>query len=135
MVTVSATDATTTTPNTTATAKSAPTGDVEDDDDEDDIEAEDDQAEQAEAISSTGVAGVTCQLYLRLAGLIDTKAEVARAKQNIAKLALSIDTLLKARARPEYSQKVPVTKQMADAQKVNFYLDFLVCCPSPVALS
>uniref|UniRef100_A0A5K3EV64 Valine--tRNA ligase, mitochondrial n=1 Tax=Mesocestoides corti TaxID=53468 RepID=A0A5K3EV64_MESCO len=61
----------------------------------------------------------TCQLYLRLVGLIDSKAEVARVNQRILQIRKSIDSLLTVRSRPQYSQKVPLAKQNLDLQKLS----------------
>ncbi|BHF80648.1 hypothetical protein SprV_0702377600 [Sparganum proliferum] len=83
--------------------------------------AEDEEEEAAAATPGAALPLVvpTCQLYLRLAGLIDAKAEVERTEQRVAQLRKSIEALQKVRSRPEYTVKVPQTKQAADAAKLH----------------
>ncbi|EUB61231.1 Valyl-tRNA synthetase [Echinococcus granulosus] len=70
------------------------------------------------AMISEGNSVATCQLYLRLVGRIDARAEKVRAEQRLAQICKSITTLEEARARPQYAQKVPLAKQTLDAQKL-----------------
>ena len=67
-----------------------------------------------------GDSVATCQLYLRLIGRIDAQAEIERAEQRVVQLRKSIEVLEEARARTQYAEKVPASKQILDAQKVSF---------------
>lgn len=72
----------------------------------------------AGAMTLEGDSVATCQLYLRLVGRIDAKAEEERAEQRLTQVRKLIATMEEARARPQYAQKVPLAKQTLDAQKV-----------------
>ncbi|KAL5972219.1 Valine--tRNA ligase [Taenia solium] len=74
--------------------------------------------EPAEVMTLEGDSVATCQLYLRLVGRVDAKAEEERAEQRLTQIRKSIATMEEARARPQYAQKVPLAKQTLDAQKL-----------------
>ncbi|VDM20927.1 unnamed protein product, partial [Hydatigera taeniaeformis] len=67
---------------------------------------------------SEGDSVATCQLYLRLVGRIDARAEEERAEQRLGQIRKVIETMEKARAQPQYVQKVPIAKQTLDLQKL-----------------
>ncbi len=106
------------------------------DDEEGADEEEGDEASPKESgeEASLPLAGATCQLYLRLAGLIDAQAEIAKAQTRIALLEKTTSQLNRDRARPQYAQKVPLTKQAADAQKVRRRLISALCVPSFITI-
>ncbi|KAF7261463.1 hypothetical protein EG68_00986 [Paragonimus skrjabini miyazakii] len=61
----------------------------------------------------------TCQLYLHLAGRIDTVAEEKRTKDRLNQVSESIRMLTQERARPEYQTKVSMSKRHLDERKLH----------------
>ncbi|KAF5399796.1 hypothetical protein PHET_06897 [Paragonimus heterotremus] len=61
----------------------------------------------------------TCQLYLHLAGRIDTVAEEKRTKDRLNQVSESIRVLTQERARSEYQTKVSMSKRLLDERKLH----------------
>ncbi|KAH8857155.1 Valine--tRNA ligase [Schistosoma japonicum] len=68
--------------------------------------------------TTSSIKPATCQIFLHVAGLIDVSLEQKRCQDRLVELEESIESLVKKRQNPTYSEKVPIKTQLIDTKKL-----------------